>query len=118
MEKEATEALPAKQLEIDNHHFRLRGYAPSSLLDARQRQPSTESYEANIQTGMILGSTKTDVQISMPQLPCKRSSRDLVPYVERDVVRVHHKHCRKRSKGRKFSSTWSISSLHGSLKIN
>ncbi|KAH8596206.1 hypothetical protein B0O99DRAFT_594035 [Bisporella sp. PMI_857] len=35
------------------------GYAPSSFLDARQGQPNTESYGANIQTGLILRSTKT-----------------------------------------------------------
>jgi len=35
------------------------GYAPSRLLDARQKQPSTESYRGNIQTGRILGLIKT-----------------------------------------------------------
>ncbi|KAF8847217.1 hypothetical protein BDZ45DRAFT_699380 [Acephala macrosclerotiorum] len=35
------------------------GYAPGSLLDARQRQLSTESYGVNIQTGLILGLTQT-----------------------------------------------------------
>jgi hypothetical protein len=34
------------------------GYAPSSFLDARQSQPSTESYRVNIQTGLILRSTR------------------------------------------------------------
>ena len=36
----------------------------------------------------------------MPRLPCKRSSRDLVLHVERDVVRVYHMRCGRRSKGR------------------
>jgi hypothetical protein len=34
-------------------------YELGSLLDARQKQPSTESYGGNIQTGRILGSMKT-----------------------------------------------------------
>jgi hypothetical protein len=58
-DKEATEALPATQLEIDKHVSDCVGYAPSSFLDARQRQPSTESNGANIQTRLILESTKT-----------------------------------------------------------
>lgn len=59
MDKEATEALPATQLEIDHHHFQLHGICTSSFLNARQRQPSTELYGANIHTDLILGSTKT-----------------------------------------------------------
>jgi hypothetical protein len=31
MDKEATEALPALQLEIDKHHFRLRGIRTQQL---------------------------------------------------------------------------------------
>ena len=31
------------------------GYGLGSLLDARQKQPSTEMYRANIQTGRVLG---------------------------------------------------------------
>jgi hypothetical protein len=54
MDKEATKALRSTSTVSD-----CVGYVPSSLLDARQRQPSTESYGANIQTGLILGSTKT-----------------------------------------------------------
>jgi hypothetical protein len=34
----------------------------------------------------------------MPRLPCERSSQDLVPPVERDVVRVHHIRSSRRSK--------------------
>jgi hypothetical protein len=57
--KEATEALPATRLGSKITIFDCVGYVPSTVLDARQRQPSTESYGANTQTGLILGSTKT-----------------------------------------------------------
>jgi hypothetical protein len=41
MDKEVTEALPAKQLEIDNHHFRLRGIRTQQLAG---RQTKTTQY--------------------------------------------------------------------------
>jgi hypothetical protein len=102
MDKEATDALPAKQLEIDNHHFRLRGIRTQQLAG---RQTKTTQYRVvwgehpNRSDSWV---NEDDVQISMPRLPCKRSSRDLVPHVEMDVVRVHHMRCRRRSKGRKI----------------
>jgi hypothetical protein len=40
--------------------------------------------------------------MSMPWPPCEQSSQDLVPQVERDVMRVHHMRCSRRSKGRKI----------------
>jgi hypothetical protein len=59
MDKEATEALPTTQLEIDNHHFRLRGIRTQQLAGRQTKTTSTELYGAKIQTGLILGSTKT-----------------------------------------------------------
>jgi hypothetical protein len=59
MDKEATEALPATQLDIDHHYFRLRGICTQQLAGYQTKQPSTESYGANIQTGLILESAKT-----------------------------------------------------------
>jgi hypothetical protein len=41
MDKEATEALPTTQLEIDNHHFRLRGIRTQQLAG---RQTKTTQY--------------------------------------------------------------------------
>ncbi|KAJ2896399.1 hypothetical protein MKZ38_005583 [Zalerion maritima] len=79
MDKEATEALPATQLEIDHRHFRLHEIHTRRLLG---RQTKTAQY-----------------RVTMPRLPCERSSQDLLSQVERDVVRVHH--LRSRSKCKK-----------------
>ena len=40
--------------------------------------------------------------MSMLRLPCERSSQDLVPPVERDVMRVHRMRYDRRSKGKKI----------------
>lgn len=72
-------------------------YAPGSFLDARQRQPGTESYGARSDSWI----NEDDVQIPMPRLPRERSSQDLVPWVERDV-RVRHMRYSKRSKGKRI----------------
>jgi hypothetical protein len=100
MDKEATEALPATQLEIDNHHFRLRGIRTQQLAG---RLTKTTQYRVvwgehpNRSDSWV---NEDDVLISMSRLPCERSSQDLV--VERDVVRVHHMRCSRRSKGKKI----------------
>jgi hypothetical protein len=59
MDKEAIEALPATQLEIDKHRFRLRGIRIQQLPGRQTMTTQYQSYGANIQTGLILGSTKT-----------------------------------------------------------
>ncbi|PVH67637.1 hypothetical protein DL98DRAFT_639498 [Cadophora sp. DSE1049] len=102
MDKEATEALPATQLEIDKLHFRLRGIRTQQLPG---RQTKTTRYRVvwgehpNTSDSWVNGD---DVQISMPRLPCERSSQDLVPQVEKDVVRVHHIRSSRRSKCKKI----------------
>lgn len=58
-DNEATETLPATQLEIEKHVFRLRAIRARQLADARQRQLSTKSHGVNIQTGVILDQRKT-----------------------------------------------------------
>lgn len=98
MDKKANEALPATQLENNYHHFRLRGIRTQQL---PERQTKTTQYRVvwgdhpNRSGSWV---NENDVQISMPRQPCEQSSRDLVPQVERDVVRVHHMRCNRRSK--------------------
>ncbi|KAF8846493.1 hypothetical protein BDZ45DRAFT_454874 [Acephala macrosclerotiorum] len=101
-DKEATEALPATQPEIDEHRFRLRGIR-TRLLAGRQ----TETTQYRVVWGEHPNRSDSwvnedDMRISMLQPPCERSSGGLVPHVERDVVRVHHMRPSRRSKGRKF----------------
>jgi hypothetical protein len=102
MDKEATEALPATQLEIDHRHFRLRGIRTRQLVG---RQTKATQYRVvwgehpNRSDSWV---NEDDVQISMSRLPCERSSQDLVPQVERDVVRVHHIRSSRRSKCKKI----------------
>jgi hypothetical protein len=48
-----------RSLRLTSTVFDYVGYELGSLLDARQKQPSTESYGGNIQTGQILGLIKT-----------------------------------------------------------
>jgi hypothetical protein len=58
-DKEATKTLQPRNSRLRSTIFDFVGSAPGSLRDARQRQPSTESYGVNNQTGMIPGSAKT-----------------------------------------------------------
>jgi hypothetical protein len=101
-DKEATEALPATQPEIDHHHFRLRGIRTQPLA---RRQTMTTQYRViwgehpNRSDSWV---NEDDVQISTPRPPCQRYSQDLVPQVEGDAVRVHHMRCSRRSKGKKI----------------
>jgi hypothetical protein len=101
-DKEATEALPAAELEIDKHHFRLCGIRTRQL---PERHTKTTQYRVvwgehpNRYDSWV---NEDDVQISMAPPPCERSSQDLVPQVERDVMRVHHMRCSRRSKSRKI----------------
>jgi hypothetical protein len=105
-DKEATEALPATQLEIDKHRSRLRGIRTQQLPG---RQTKTTQYRVewgehpNTSDSWV---NEDDVQISMPPLPCERFFQNSVPQVERDSAKA------------RFSSTWSMSSPPGSLKIN
>jgi hypothetical protein len=63
-DKEATEALPAAQPKIPSTStvFICVGYAPSRWLDARQRQPSIESYGANTQNSSDSWVNEDDLQ--------------------------------------------------------
>jgi hypothetical protein len=99
-DKEATEALPATQLEIDRHRFRLRG------IRSRLARCQTKTTQYRVVWGEFPNRSDSwvnedDVRISMLQPPGERSSRDLVPQVERDVVRVHYMRCSRRSRRRK-----------------
>jgi hypothetical protein len=99
-DKEATETLPATKLEIDKHHFRLRGIRARQLAG---RQTKTTQYRVvwgghpNRYDSWV---NEDDIQMSMLSPSCERSSQDLAPQLETDV-RVHHMRCSRRSKGRK-----------------
>jgi hypothetical protein len=95
--REVTGTLPAAQLDIDSHHFDCVEYAPSSLVEARQIHRIVWGENPNRSNSWI---KDDDVLMSMPRLPWKGSSQDLVPEVERNVVRVHRMRCSKRSKGK------------------
>jgi hypothetical protein len=75
MDKEATEALPATQLEIDKHRFRLCGIRTRQL---PRRRTKTTQYRVvwdehpNRSDSWI---NEDDVQILMPRLPCQRFSK-------------------------------------------
>lgn len=56
IDKEATEALPATQLEIGHRHFRLRGIRTQQLPKRQTTQYRVVC--SNIQTGLIRGPTK------------------------------------------------------------
>jgi hypothetical protein len=120
-DKKATKALPATELEIDQPHFRLCEIRSGSVPDARQRQPSTESYRANIQTGLILGPTKTIYRHQRYYLvknPDKTWS-----YKYKGTFSEFAKYALAGARAGKFSSTWSICSismspLSGQLRIN
>jgi hypothetical protein len=100
-DKEATEALPAAQLEIDKHRFRLRGIRARQLAG-----PHTKTTQYRVVWGKHPNRydswvSEDDMQMSMAPPPCERSSQDCIPQVERDVMRVHHMRCSRRSKDRK-----------------
>jgi hypothetical protein len=102
MDKEATEALPTAQLEIDNHHFRLRGIRSWQLAG---RQMKTTQYRVvwgehpNRSDSWV---NEDDIRMSILRSACERSSQDLVLRLERDVVRAHHMRWSRRSKSRKI----------------
>jgi hypothetical protein len=104
-DKEATEALPAAQpktFEIDEHRFRLRGVRARQLPG---RQTKTTQYRVvwgehpNRSDSWV---NEDDVQISMLWPPCERSSQNLVPWIRRNVKRVHRMRYNRCSKGKKF----------------
>ncbi|KAG4438643.1 hypothetical protein IFR05_005887 [Cadophora sp. M221] len=71
MDKEATEALPATQLEIDKHRFRLRGIRAQPP----GRQTKTTQYRVvwgEHPNGSDSWVNEDDVQILMIRLPCER----------------------------------------------
>ncbi|KAI1501354.1 hypothetical protein F5X99DRAFT_204008 [Biscogniauxia marginata] len=102
MDKEATEALPATQLEIDKHRFRLRGIRTQQLPG---HQTKTTQYRVvwgehpNRSDSWV---NEDDIQILMPRLPCERFFQNSVPQVGRDVMQVHRMRCSRRSKGKKI----------------
>jgi hypothetical protein len=102
IDKEDTEAQPATRLEINHDKFRLRGIRSQKLAG---RQTKTTQYRIiwgvhpNRSDSWI---SEDDVRISMLRPPCERSSRDLVPPVERDVVRVRRMRYDRCSKGKKI----------------
>jgi hypothetical protein len=97
------------------------GYELGSLLDARQKQPSTDLYKGNIQTGRILGSMKTTYECQyhgrLANYPLKIwLYRQKWKFSEFATCALAY------TKAEKFSSTWSTRSVSmtapGSLKIN
>lgn len=111
--KGATKALLATQLEIDEHRFRLRGI---------RTQPLAGRQTKTIQYRVVWGEhsnrfdswvNEDDLRILMLRPACGRSSQDLVPPLERDVMRVYRMRYNRSSKGKKFfeylvdkSRTW------------
>jgi hypothetical protein len=115
MDKEATEALPATQLEIDNHHFRLRGIRTQQLAGRLTKTTQYRVVWGEYPNRSDSWVNEDNVRISMLRLPCERSSQDLVPQVKRDVMQVHHIRYSRRGKGKKIFeyfvnelSTWVI----------
>lgn len=100
-DKEPAEALPAAQLEIDNHRFRLRGIRARQLAG---RHTKTTQYRVvwgehpNRYDSWV---NEDNIRTSMVPPPCDRSSQDLAPQEKWDVVRVHRIRYGRRSKGRK-----------------
>jgi hypothetical protein len=102
LDKEATKALPATELGIDKHRFRLRGIRTRQLAGCQTKtiqyrvvwgeHPNRFDYWAN----------EDDMRMSMPGPPCERFFQDLVPQVERDVTRVYRIRYNRSSKGMKF----------------
>jgi hypothetical protein len=77
---EVTEALPAAQPkipEIDKHRFDCVGYGLGSLLDARQKQHSTELCGEEYPNRSDSWFNYDDVRMSMPWPPCELSSQNL-----------------------------------------
>ena len=115
-DKEATKALPATQPEIpeiDEHRFRLHWIHTQPLAGC---QTGTTQYRVmwgeypNRSDSWV---NEDDLRMSMLRPPCERSSQDLVPPVERDVMRVHRMRYNKYSKSKKIfeylidkSRTW------------
>ena len=102
MDKEATEALLATQLEIDKHRFRLRGIRTQQLPG---RQTKTTQYRVawgehpNRSDSWV---NEDDVQILTPRLLCERFFQNSVLHVGRDVMHVQRMRCSRRSKGKKI----------------
>ena len=73
MDKEATEALPATQLEIDNHHFRLRGIRTQQLAGRRTKTTQYRVVLGNHPNRSDSWVNEDDVQIHQASLlPKKR----------------------------------------------
>ena len=119
-DKEVTEALPATQPEIpeiNEHRFRLRGIRTQPLAG---RQTGTTQYRVvwgehpNRSDSWV---NEDDMRMSVLRPPCEQSSQDLVPPVERDVMRVHRMRYNRCSKGKKIFEYLVINPAPGSLKI-
>jgi hypothetical protein len=102
MDKEATEALPATQLEIDKHRFRLLGIRTQQLSGRQTKSTQYRVVWGENPNRFDSWVNEDDVQISMPRLPCEGFFQNLVPQVGRDVMRVHRMRCSRRSKGNKI----------------
>jgi len=112
-DEEATESLLAAQPRSPTSTstaFDCVGYELGSLLDARQKQPSTESYGGNIQIGWILGSMKTTYECRcygcLANYPLK-TWLDRQKWTFSEFARC----ARAGAKVEKFSSTWSMRSV-------
>ncbi|KAH7418667.1 hypothetical protein BKA64DRAFT_701183 [Cadophora sp. MPI-SDFR-AT-0126] len=114
MDKEATEALPATQLEIDHRHFRLRGIRTRQLVGRQTKATQYRVVWGEHPNRYDSWVNEDDVQISMPRLPCELSSQDLVPQVEMDVVRVYHIRSSRRSKCKKIFDPTLLAGLKAS----
>ncbi|CZR65235.1 uncharacterized protein PAC_15135 [Phialocephala subalpina] len=102
--KEATEALPATQPEIpaiDEHRFRLRGIRTQPLAGGQTETTQYRVVWGKHPNRLDSWVDEDDMQMSMLRPPCKQSSQDLVPPVERDVMRVHRMRYNRCSKGKK-----------------
>ena len=101
--------------------FDCMGFELGSLPDARQKQPSTESYRANIQTARMLGSMKTTYEYQyygrLANYPLKTWL-----YKQKWIFSEFTRYALAYTKAEKFLSTWSMRSVSmtapGLLKIN
>lgn len=118
--KEATETLPATQLEINEHRFRLRGIRDQKLAGRKTTQYRVVWGEHPNRSESWVD--EDDVRISILQLPSERSFQDLALQTERDTIRVRRMRCSEHSQGRKVfeyfvnkPSTWIT---EGQLRIS
>ena len=94
---------------------------PGSFLDAKQRQPSTESYWGNIQTGRIFGSMKTTYRYRCHGRLANYTLKTWL-YRQKCTFSEFAGCALAGAKAEKFSSTWSKRSISmtvpESLKTN